>query len=355
MKQTSAVNIGSRSAGHDNNFNLIRMLAATGVLISHAYPLSLGHGTVEPLQPFLKGLSLGGLSVLVFFSISGFFITRSFAGKSSLSSFFIARALRLFPALVVVLAVTVIVAAALTTASMAVYWGAVPDYYLRSLTMFFIKHELPGVFETNPYGGAINGSLWTLKYEVLCYMGVVICGLLGILGRSTLFGLWLAGFGLAYGVTMVVDVHPLIAGFMSLGLPFAIGMSFWVYRDRIPLSPNLVVLVGLVAALSWLTPIFIPVFTLAVCYTVFVLGYARFSLLAFYKGLGDYSYGMYVYAFPIQQFVAWSGVESPLWNMAISLPLTLLCAVLSWHLVEAQALKWKRRPVSSYPPEQRPA
>lgn len=96
------IRIGDLSAGHDNNFNLLRMLAATGVLVSHAYPISLGAGAVEPLESLLKGTSLGGICVMIFFAISGFFISRSFAGKSSLKSFLRARALRLFPALAVV-------------------------------------------------------------------------------------------------------------------------------------------------------------------------------------------------------------------------------------------------------------
>lgn len=334
--------ISDRCAGHDNNFNLLRMLAATGVLVSHAYPISLGDDAIQPLALLLKGMTLGSLSVMIFFAISGFFIARSFDRKSSLWSFLRARALRLFPALAVVLAVTVLAAAVLTTADTAVYWTAVPEYYFRNITLFFLKYELPGVFAANPYGGAINGSLWTLNYEVLCYMGVVICGLLGLLGRPTLFGLGLAVFVIAYGVTMVFDLHGRIEALMSLALPFAVGMSFWVWRNRIPLSPSLAAIGGLVAALSWLTPMFIPVFTLAVSYAVFVLGYARSPWALAYNRLGDYSYGTYVYAFPIQQVVAWLGVTSPLWNMAMAMPFTLLWAVLSWHLVEAQALNWKR-------------
>lgn len=159
MRQTGTKKIGDRNEGYNNNFNLLRMLAATGVLVSHAYPISLGADAVEPLASLLKGKTLGGLCVMIFFVISGFFIARSFARMSSLGSFLRARALRLFPALVVVLAVTVLAAAVLTTANATVYWVAVPEYYLRNVTLFFLKYELPGVFETNPYGGAINGSL----------------------------------------------------------------------------------------------------------------------------------------------------------------------------------------------------
>lgn len=341
MIRTGTVRVGDRSAGIDNNFNLLRMIAATGVLVSHAYPISLGTGAAEPLTGILKGTSLGSLCVMIFFAISGFFITRSFARKSSLSSFLRARILRLVPALAVVLAVTVLAAAALTTASAAAYWAAVPEYYLRNITLFFLKYDLPGVFVTNPYGAVINGSLWTLNYEVLCYFGVVVCGLLGLLARPTLFARGLVGFLAVYGLAMVFDLHNRIEVLLSLALPFAVGMAIWVWRDRIPLSPALALVGGGLAALAWLTPLFIPVFTIAVSYAVFVLGYARLPWIGTYNRLGDYSYGMYVYAFPIQQGVAWFGVTSPLWNVAFALPLTLACAVLSWHLVEAPALTLK--------------
>ena len=87
MGQTGKATIGDRSAGHDNNFNLLRMLAATGVLVSHAYPISLGPDAHDPFHGLLKGQTLGGMSVLIFFAISGFFIAGSFARKSSVQSF----------------------------------------------------------------------------------------------------------------------------------------------------------------------------------------------------------------------------------------------------------------------------
>ena len=264
----------------------------------------------------------------------------------------LARALRLFPALAVVLAITVVACAAITTESTGVYWAAVPEYYLRNLTFYLPKYELPGVFETNPFGAPINGSLWTLRAEVTFYVGVMVCGLLGLLDRRALFALVLAGFAGVYGAAMAMALPRWIDDLMFLALSFATGMAFWVWRDRIPLSPALAVAGMVVAALSWPTALFIPVLTLAVSYAVFVIGFARLPGLAAYNRLGDYSYGTYVYAFPIQQGVAWFGVTSPVLNIAIALPITLVFAILSWHLVEAPALKLKRRSGRARPPRQ---
>ncbi|PJE28075.1 hypothetical protein CVM52_26265, partial [Pseudooceanicola lipolyticus] len=103
------------------------------------------------------------------------------------------------------------------------------------------------------------------------------------------------------------------------------------------------------AALAWWGPsaLFRPVFVLALSYAVFLAGFARLPALLRYNRLGDYSYGMYIYAFPLQQLAAHWGMLSPGQNIALALALTLPCAVLSWHLIEKPALAWvprSRRP-----------
>lgn len=340
-----APRIADRAGGRDNNFNLLRMLAATGVLVSHAYPISLGPGTPEPLSNLLGGITLGTVCVMVFFSISGFFITRSFEQKHSLTAFLRARALRLFPALAVVLAVTVAVSAVfLTDAPPQAFWPAAGEYLLRNLLLFFPKYPLPGVFEANPYGPVINGSLWTLSYEVLCYLGVVICGVLGLLGRRVAFAAVLGLLLTLYAITEALPLHNRIENLTHLGLPFAVGMSFWVWRAIIPLSWPLAGAALLAAVLLRPTPLFGFALTLTLTYGVFVLGYARIRFLDGYTRVGDYSYGTYVYAFPLQQLAASLGVMSPLANMALSFPVVLLCAVVSWMFVEAPALRLRIAP-----------
>jgi peptidoglycan/LPS O-acetylase OafA/YrhL len=332
--------IADRAGGRDNNFNLLRMLAAVGVLISHAYPITLGHGTPEPFSAILGGTTLGTVCVMIFFSISGFFITRSFDQKHSLKAFLQARALRLFPALAAVLTLTVGVSALfLTVAPPQVFWPGAMEYLLRNLFLFFPKYPLPGVFESNPYGQAINGSLWTLNYEVMCYLGVVLFGGLGLLRRPSALIVALLMFLAVYTAAQVLPLHSRIENLTRLGLPFAIGMSFWVWRDTIPLSWPLAIAVLAVAVLLRPTPASHFSLALALAYGVFVLGYARFGVLDEYARLGDYSYGTYVYAFPIQQLVASFGVISPFANMAFAFPAVLLCAVLSWNYIEAPALR----------------
>jgi peptidoglycan/LPS O-acetylase OafA/YrhL len=338
--------IADRASGRDNNFNLLRIIAAIAVLVSHTALITRGPDAVELLSTQLGGITLGTLSVMMFFAISGFFITHSFAKRTSLLLFVQARYLRLFPALIVVTALTVLVSWFwLTTASPSVFWPEAANFFLRNVTMFSLSHDLPGVFVGNIYGTTINSSLWTLNYEVMCYMGVVLCGLMG-LTRPRYFVFVLAVFAVVY---VLHDIYAQIlyerisrlSNLITLGLPFIIGMSFWVWRRVIPLSVPIALILLIVTYFCHETPVFRAVLVLALSYTVFVIGYAKIPVLATYNRVGDYSYGTYVYAFPIQQTLASYGIVTPLTNMALALPLTLFCAVLSWHLVEAPAMRLK--------------
>ncbi len=338
-----APRLSDRAVGHDNNFNLMRMIAASGVLVSHAYPVSLGSGAAEPLQGLLQGTKLGTVCVYVFFVISGFFITRSFDLRHDAAAFLRARALRLFPALIVATLVMVALGAAVTTAPAGSFLAAVPAFVLRTLTLFSIPLGLPGVFDDNPFPRVMNGSLWTLFYEVACYGTVLLAGLAGVLGRRWLTLPAAALFLGFYAAAMTGGLHLRLERFADLGLPFLIGALMWVWRDRVILSPWLAAALWALAVVAWWTPAFLPVFVLALAYTTTVAGFARSGRLLAYNRLGDYSYGTYVYAFPVPQLLAGWGVTTPVLNMANAFVLTLALAILSWRLVEKPAQDWGRR------------
>ena len=330
------------TASRENNFNLIRMIAASGVLVSHAFPIALGDGAAEPFQKALGGVSLGSVCVYVFFAISGYFIAQSFDRSSTPGRFLRARVLRLFPALAVVLAVTVLVAWAFyTTASPATFWRGAATYVLRNITLFFLQYPLPGVFEDNPYGGTINGSLWTLGYEVLCYAGVFVLGMAGLLRRRALIA-GLAGLAVvAHMLAPALWLHPRLDNLIELGFPFALGTALYVWRERVPLNGYIAVGLAAAAAALRFTPVFETAFVTALSYAAFWLGCMPSRLFQRYNALGDYSYGMYIYAFPVQQLVAHHGATTPLLNMALAAPVTLVLAILSWELVEKRALALK--------------
>lgn len=348
---SAAGTIAEVSASRDNNFNLVRMVAASGVLVSHAWPLSLGPDTLEPLEILLKGDNLGRLCVFVFFAISGFFITRSFVKRRSLSGFLAARVLRLFPALALMLALTVLAGGLWLTARPAAFWEVAGDYYWKELALFARPPRLP-LFGENPVPDAVNGSLWTLPFEVLCYGGVFLAGLLGVFRSKAVTAIFLGLFLVSYWVGPLLTAHYYVNYLLYLGLPFAYGAALYVFRMHVPqrgrAARRLAAALLLATAASWPTPIFLPVFTLALTYAVFLLGYADLPRLRVYNRLGDYSYGMYIYAFPIQQIMAMHGTTSPWTNIALALPATLVLAILSWHLIERPALTL--RPDRARPP-----
>lgn len=336
--------VSSRDVGRDNNFNLIRMIAASGVLFSHAFTISLGAAANEPFTGIFQGKSLGSVCVLIFFAVSGFFIAKSFDRRHSLFAFAKARVLRIFPGLAVVLLLTILVMGLFVTQAPAErFWSAAPSYFYRNMGLFSLRYGLPGVFVDHPVPSGINGSLWTLSYEVLCYLGVVICGLLGLFQRRGLFALGLVAFVLFYGVTMFVDVHPRISTLAYLALPFAAGMSFYVWRDHILMSGWIGLGLAAISTLLHSTEFFIPAMSVTVAYLTFLAGFVRNNWLLRYNKFGDYSYGMYIYAFPIQQMAVWFGITVPWMNMAFAFPLALVFAVLSWHLVEKPALSLARK------------
>ena len=337
--------------GRDNNLNLIRMVASVAVLVSHAWQVTLGPEAVLPLMAML-GRNLGTMAVYAFFVISGFLIARSFERQPTVGRWIMARVLRLYPALLVVLVLTVTVLGPLVTGlPLAEYFSRSETltYVPRNLSLAFMQYDLPGVFQDQPYPRTINGSLWTLFFEVACYAGVLVTGLLGGLRRPGLMIAFLAVFAAAY----ILILHVLEPGrlpskilppLMDLGLPFATGVAFHVWRRRIRLSPAVFLGLALVTALLAVTPAYAPMMVVTFCYGIFLLGYLPGGFVRRYNQLGDYSYGVYIYAYPMQQLmVHLFQPMAPLTNIALALPPTLALAILSWKLVEEPALKLTRR------------
>lgn len=170
--------------GRDNNFNLIRLVAAVAVLVSHAAPLTQGRGTPEPLAR-LTGHTLGTLAVYVFFVASGFFVAGSLSRRGP-AGFALARARRILPGLAVsLLLVTFVLGPAVTTRTLADYFAApgTAAFLIRGLLPLDPLYTLPGVFADNPYP-TVEGSIWTLAYEIACYAGLALTALAAGIGAG---------------------------------------------------------------------------------------------------------------------------------------------------------------------------
>jgi len=342
------------ATGRDNNLNLLRMIAAVMVLISHAWPITRGPGTVEPLEAS-TGKTLGEIAVTVFFGLSGYLVTASWCRCPSPARFAGRRLRRLMPGLVVALILTAFVMGPLVT-------GLAPGAYLTAReTWGFVLHnalmapvdpDLPGVFTSAPYPAAA-GSIWTLHYEVLCYAGVLAAGIAGafVTRRHAVvwFALYTVGYGLLSQFASAGELHPRLENIRVLSLPFAIGAAAWVWRDLARLDAAVLLVLAGLAVVAAGTMAGEVLMTLAVLGAAFWAGFVPGGVLRRYNRVGDYSYGIYIYAFPVQGLVQHLyGAMTPGQNIALALAPTLVLAVLSWHLVEKPALTARfRRPAGA--------
>jgi peptidoglycan/LPS O-acetylase OafA/YrhL len=287
------------------------MVAASAVIVSHSFALSQGPGTWEPWGD--KPLGLGAISVHAFFGLSGFFILKSFNKRQTNVGFILARASRIVPALAVL-----------------------------SFLMLGLQHSGMS-FANNPYPHEANGSLWTLWYEIFCYVGLMMVGLCGLF-RESRFRTFLLAYALFY-ILVKSRLLPISIFYGDLTFPFVFGMAAYHYRSRLRLHWMVaLVLVGLAATIH-----VIALWSLATTYLALWLGGIPSAVRAYNK-LGDYSYGTYIVGWPVQQTLALAvpGI-SPLEMMGLALPISWTLAVLSWHLIEHPALELYRPMVAGTP------
>ena len=196
----SSVRLSDVVGSRHNNFDLLRLLAAWAVLVSHSFAVL---DRPEPLHQL--GSTLGNVGVLIFFAVSGLLIRRSWEYDPSPRDFWVKRGLRLLPALATVGVLTAFVLGPLvTTFSPSAYFSSWQTwiYPVRLVLMFPFGAGLPGVFEDNPIAGAVNGPLWSLPVEVFAYAVLAALGMAGLLRHNRLV-LALAVLGMAWGAVWV--------------------------------------------------------------------------------------------------------------------------------------------------------
>ena len=344
--------LSEAASGRKNNFNLIRIVAALAVLVSHSYPIASGPSTPDMLSPTL-GISLGEVAVDVFFITSGFLVTSSLASRQNTIEFLWARCLRIFPGLWVMLLLTAfLLGPAFSSLPTTEYFAAESIYrYLAKCGTLItgVSYELPGVFDRNPFPRAVNGSLWTMPYELKMYLMLAIVWLaLGIAKRNRRrwFNSAVVTLAAVSAVFVVADHFWSLPSrqFAHFCYAFFIGAGAFVLRDRVTLSRRTFSALALAVAASSLNKdVFFVAYTLFLPYLVLFLAYVPSGLVRAYNKLGDYSYGVYIYAFPVQQAIvaAAPGISVPQ-LVATACAITLLLAVASWHFVEVHALALKK-------------
>lgn len=333
-----------------NSFDAVRLGAALLVIVGHAWPLT---GLSDP--PRLAGIPIFSLAVYVFFALSGYLISTSWRHDPRPIGFLLKRVGRIFPALIVTVLISVLIVGPLVTSLNTDDYFARPETwrYLQNLSLVAV-YELPGVFSAHPRP-VVNGVLWTLGPEFLCYLGVMAIGMIARRTgtRRTERGQTLVflAIGLCVGVLSCFDgpLQPTLRAVVF----FAVG-ALYARADpkRLPLWPVVPgLLLWLLVALAGRQPSTAFAWVL-IPYAVLALGGRSLPVLSSIGRFGDFSYGTYLYGFLVQQIVWQLWPNLPLWiDIVIVVLATSALAACSWYAVERPALAAARRLASARPAE----
>ena len=348
-------------------FDFLRLALALSIVLAHSYQIATGAVGVAEAQPFWLVVYL---QVPMFFALSGFLVAGS-ASRLSLSNFLLNRAFRIYPALIAEIVLSIFIIGLVFTRVGWAEFFASGKFWLYLTNLFGLPHyQLPGVFADNPLRYKVNGSLWTVPYELVCYLIMsllIVTGLvrnsarmLAFAAAAAIFGaeplIWYHVLGVAAlqhanSATIYVYENILNPNFTMTFAYFSWGVAAYQVRDRVPYSRalaalcvGLVVLIGLYGAAyekeAWFKLAMLPV---GVYLTLFI-GLTRIPLPRFLTS-GDYSYGVYLYGFPVQQAVqACLGGATSMWlNFGLAAPIIFLWSKFSWAFVEKPALGLRKK------------
>jgi peptidoglycan/LPS O-acetylase OafA/YrhL len=355
---------GTAKAYADPNvgFAWLRLAGATTVVIDHSSPLV--HPDRLTIFPADWHASPGYIALMGFFAMSGYQINDSWERDPSWWRFGARRLLRILPPLVVVLMITVLVIGPLfTTWSSHDYWTNPQTwrYLVGTSVLFLLQHILPGVFVDNPYPWSVNGALWTLPMEFVGYLIVLVVGMLVAFGvtRLLLFpllagllvldGMFQATFGNSGNAGSFLQVP--LGSLISFLVPFVMGVVVHTYRNRVPLRPLVAfALFGAWLALHW-TPLDRYLLALSASYGAITLAHHWPKRFEGGARWAYGSYGMYIWAFPVQQMIIYTGVRNQWVLMALAVPAAYVCGILSWTFIEEPTQRLRRylRPSATMP------
>lgn len=333
--------LSAHEKNRNNNFTVLRLVLAWLVLFGHSFPLT-GTG-FDPISKLMMPYTwIGGIAVGGFFAVSGYLVSASITQRS-IPDFVASRSLRLYPAIICYSLVAILIIGPIAVkVPLSQYFEANPWENLKNATLWDWIYNLPYAFANNPIPGSTNGSSWTLPAELRCYLLVLVFGFFGIFDTKTRANLAL--FGLLILMRMSFPSVPVFGDNPRFESPltfFVVGCLFWVNRAWIPLSWPLaiVAVVACVASFAAVTPWSLYTYVFAVTYVIFMIVY-RLPHLDM-DAYGDFSYGIYIYAWPIQQLVWFSGQNAYV-NTLLATLVILPVSYLSWRFVEKPALSLKK-------------
>ena len=341
--------------GRRNNFDFLRFVLAACVVFSHSYVLLSGTDAQEPIPRLTHGQVSGGTAVLFFFAISGFLVTQSWQASRSAAAYLKKRVLRLYPAFIVVSLFCALVVGPLGAASVSGYFRHLDVPRFSAYMLLLVGPYIPPIFLHLPIPNAVDGSFWTLRYEFECYLIVLLLGWAGAIARRGLVAALFVGM-FALCLLQTHSTHPPLPNrdWHFLGNParwpgllvyFVGGTAFYLYRDRIVYSRSLfAICLGVLGLFGLFLRGLDIVMPLAGTYVLFYIAYSPRMKAQNFGRPGDFSYGVYLYSFPVQQLlIQYLGRAIPALGLfAVSLAAAVCCAAVSWHVVEKPALALKR-------------
>lgn len=329
--------------GRRNNLNAVRLVLAGLVVLAHSFQLASGKVS-DPFYSLCHNQeSCGILAVNLFFFISGVLITGSWFNSKTMTDYIRRRILRIVPAFVVALAFTIMIAAAFSTHPFALIRFQVHSFVSDIISLGRSSTLAPWIFKNNPYPTDGNASLWTIPIEFDCYLSVAAVGAFGLFKYRKLI---LAAFFLTlffYSRPPLGEFQRLNELFLGCYTFFLAGSCAWLWRDRIPVHGAFAILAFAVStAATQLPPLFLAVSPFTITYLALWFGYARSWSMTAWFDKTDLSYGTYLFGFPIQQaLICATSIRNSWIVFAMSMPVVLGAAFLSWNLVEKRFLKLK--------------
>ncbi len=336
-------------------FDYMRIILSISIICFHSILVS--YGPLVETKAWVYARPFYGMVLPMFFALSGFLVCGSLERTRTLVGFVGLRFLRLIPALAVEVVLSALILGAFFTNRSLPQYVHDPEFRRYFLNIVGdIHYLLPGVFDQNPMPGRVNQQLWTIPWELKCYVVLSVLSLIGLM-RFRWGSLILAFFspfalvalnalhhrGLSAGVMQELSGHQAVSGAVLVA-SFLAGVSLFRLRDRITINPLLFFSSLIISVLLLKLPFAELLCPIPSAYVTIYIGVMRLKLWSFLK-TGDYSYGIYLFGFAIQQAVAAIGSWTHHWwlNIAIALPITVLIAIGSWHLVEKPALKLRSK------------
>ena len=334
--------------GHDNFFTPLRLLFASLVVFGHSFGVVFGASSAEP--HVLYHYTFSYLAVNLFFIASGFLVTKSMVYRGDTPSFISARVLRIFPALIAHVLFVMLIIGPLGTNLPILEFFSDPDWYLQPLmvlSFFETNMVMPGMFETNGEPLA-SAPLWTLRFEVLAYIGTLLVFSLGFLRKKWMVLLqfilpsiaWIVGqhFGIFEKLPATIE------NLARFGIAYGLGATIYAYRERI--SFNWIAFIMLAIASYFLrnSPVVEVLINTLLAWFIFRAAYLRMPKFSWMQRIPDLSYGIYIYHWCVMQVLFyWMPQLNWLELFVLTFPPTVALAALSWYIVEKPALKSKTR------------